>query len=495
MNNSPLLGHNPQRPIDIVLINSPLKNYDYVQRFNDFTLPVLGLGYIATYAKKRGFNVAVLDTEANGLGISKIAAIVNDASPRWVGLNLLAPTYRYSVEILQNIHPDIHVMLGGHQAKAMPEEILNDIRIPRIDAMILGEGEYRVAAILEDKTRRSELPSIWWREGKSTVQSVPLMTLEQMNHWLAPDINILPFVGREFFVQDPFRAADGRWEVNLVGSRGCPYDCSFCGAAKSANPDVSIRMRSPENIVSEMFFLADEYGATAFRFVDDLFLASPPFMKECLKLFKDQKIGDRFVWDATGRINVLSRSSDDMLDLMREAGCREVALGIESGNERLLSYMEKRITVDMIKKAVAALTKRGINVKGYFILGFPTETYSELLDTVRLIEELWEISDRNPGNFRCSAFEFRPYPGTPEWKRLIESGKYTPSQLLLYEHIDLTGNGAIAELLERDEFNFSVNIQFGDVPVDTVRHHLSKIMISQKKRLPATDHVQRFSFD
>lgn len=487
-----LAGVNVSRPIDLILINSPLKNYDLFPRYNDFTLPVLGLGYIATYAQQAGFNVAVLDAEALGLGISRIASIVNHYAPRWAGLNLLAPTYRYSLEILQALDPSIRIMLGGHQAKAMPQQILYDRNIPRIDAMILGEGEYRATALLENIHRRNDLPQVWWRdsmgvhEGKrrdgDTIQ------------WLSPDIDALPFVNRSYLIQDPFLNDDGVREANLVGSRGCPYNCSFCGAAISANPDISIRTRDPLNIIGEMEALASMYDVTAFRFVDDLFLASPHFMKKCLRLFKERAIGKKFVWDATGRINILSRAPESLLDLIQEAGCREVALGIESGSERMLAYIEKRITREMICTSIQRLTSRGINVKGYFILGFPTETQEDIDATERLIHDLWEIADQQPGSFRCSVFEFRPYPGTPEWHRLMSTGKYTEHQLLQYESIDLTGNGKMGTMLDRDEFNFSVNLQFGDIPIHVVRETLTRITVEQKQRLGqrSSDHVQRF---
>src|SRR3954447_24622673 len=107
--------------LDLVLVNSPLKNYDLNPRLNNFTLPTLGLGYIATCAEEAGFSVGLIDAEALGLGLSKVAAMLNESKPRWVGLNLLAPTYVQSVGLLQMLDPGIFVMLGGHQAKAMPE--------------------------------------------------------------------------------------------------------------------------------------------------------------------------------------------------------------------------------------------------------------------------------------------------------------------------------------------------------------------------------------
>src|SRR2546430_13452815 len=86
-------------PLDLLLVNAPLRDYAERPRVNDFTLPVLGMGYIATYAAQAGFNVGVLDAEAIGLGIEETQRIINLFSPRWVGFNLLAPTYELSARI------------------------------------------------------------------------------------------------------------------------------------------------------------------------------------------------------------------------------------------------------------------------------------------------------------------------------------------------------------------------------------------------------------
>ncbi|WP_228974718.1 hypothetical protein [Streptomyces sp. DH12] len=113
--------------------------------------------------------------------------------------------------------------------------------------------------------------------------------------WLAPDIDTLPFVDRRFLPQDPYRAEDGRLEANLVCSRGCPCECTFCGAAASMNPDVTIRTRDPHNIIDEMDQLHEEYGVTAFRAFDDLFLGARRVIRPALKAFADARIGERCV--------------------------------------------------------------------------------------------------------------------------------------------------------------------------------------------------------
>lgn len=146
------------------------------------------------------------------------------------------------------------------------------------------------------------------------------------------------------------------------------------------------------------------------------------------------------------------------------------------------------------RPAVQVLTSRGSNVKGYFILDFPTETCAEVEETLHLIRDLWSIADAQPGTFRCSAFEFRPYPGTPEWNRLMTTGCYQQEELLRYETVDLTSQAQVSAMLERYEFNFPVNLQFGEVPVAQIRQHLTAITVEQKQRLTSgPDHVQRMN--
>lgn len=499
-----ITGADTARTIDALFVNAPLRDYDQRPRTNDYTLPVLGMAYIATYAQRiGGFNVGVLDAEAHGLGIEETAKLVNEAAPRWAAMNLLAPTYEMSARIAAKLDPDIALMVGGHHAKAMPDRILADPRMANLRALVLGEGELRVAALLDDEQRRRELPGVVWRDRLLGTRAAGIPASRTSAEMLGPDINALPYVNRAFLPQDPYRAAPtetdrrlavsrrtdllqtaartGHTEANIVGSRGCPYNCTFCGAAVSANPDVKIRVRDPENIIGELDELHDEYGATAFRFVDDLFLGASRVIKKQMEAFTRHRIGERYVWDATGRINVLNRLTDSELEHLVANGLREVALGIESGSDRILKDMDKRIDAEMTERVARRLVAHGIGVKGYFILGFPGETQEDLDATVRHIRNLWAIADRHPGDVRASVFEFRPYPGTPVWQTLTEAG-YSPDALLAYGDVDLTQDGAHESMRQRDEFAFSVGIQFGDVPLDRVRATLATLTREQHER-------------
>ncbi|GAB3138967.1 radical SAM protein [Micromonospora sonneratiae] len=438
------------------------------------------MGYIATYAAANGFNVGVLDGEALGLTVSQIQQTINRSAPRWAGFNLLAPTYELSATIASGLDPSIEIMVGGHQAKAMPHAIIDDPRFDRLAALVVGEGESRVVELLKDRSSRSQLPGVMWRD--RLLNSPVTGGIPGTKHHLAPDINALPFVDRRFFAADPYPTANGVLESAMVGARGCPYDCTFCGAAVSANPDITIRTRDPINLVAEMDEVNQRFGVTAFRFVDDLFLGYERFIRQCMAVFSDNDIGERYRWDATGRINILARADEKLIATLVQNGCREIALGVESGSERVLRHIGKRITPELTRRVVRRLTQHGINIKGYFILGLPTETRDELDMTVRHIQELWAIADANPGSFRASVFEFRPYPGTPEWNRLMMTGRYDHRQLLDYSAVDLTTDGLDEALRERDEFNFSVNIQFGEAELAYVRHKLVEVARQQHDR-------------
>lgn len=477
-----IAGADPGRTLDLLLINAPLRDYSLRPRLTDYTLPVIGMGYIATYAAQAGYNVGLLDAEAHGLGIEETIRLANDAAPRWAGLNLLAPTYELSARIAAGLGDDVRLVVGGHHAKAAPETVIADPRMSRLAALVVGEGETRVTALLDDDGRRAELPGVMWRDRilGTTVEGIE-HNPARIRHWLSPDIDGLPMLNRVFLPQDPYLAGDGRREANMVGARGCPYDCWFCGAAVSKNPDLTIRTRTPENILAEMHRLADSHSVSAFRFVDDLFLGARRIIHPMMDAFTTDGVGARWVWDATGRINVLDREDDAMLDTLAASGMREVALGIESGSDRVLAAMDKRITAKMTLRVAERLMRRGVNVKGYFILGYPGERPEDLTATLTHIRRLWDLSDQLSGGFRASAFEFRPYPGSPVWDKLLADG-YDPAAMTAYSDVDLTDQGADEAMRQRDEFAFSVGIQFADTPLPQLRQALARIAREQHAR-------------
>jgi anaerobic magnesium-protoporphyrin IX monomethyl ester cyclase len=121
-------GADLNRPINAIFINAPLRHYSLRPRVNDFTLPVLGMGHIATYAARHGFNVGVLDAEAHGLSIEQTTQLINQLTPRWAGFNLLAPTYQISARIAAGLDPAIQIMVGATRPTCPPSRDRGRVR-------------------------------------------------------------------------------------------------------------------------------------------------------------------------------------------------------------------------------------------------------------------------------------------------------------------------------------------------------------------------------
>jgi anaerobic magnesium-protoporphyrin IX monomethyl ester cyclase len=458
-----IAGADLDEDLDALFVNVPLRGYSLRAHANEATRAVLGMASLATYAAARGFNVGVLDAEARGLGIDETRRVVNRARPRWAWFTLLAPTYGISATIAAQLDPGIKVMLGGHHASAMPAEILADPRMAGCAALVLGEGETRVAELLHDHRNRTFLPGVLWPD---PILKTPLAGgtgATDRSGPLAPDLDDLPFADRAFLTQDP-HFEKGRREAAMIAARGCPYHCSFCDTAVPASPDATIRTRRPENILAEMNEL-HSLGVTAFRFVDDLFLGVPRVVERMMDAFTAAAVGDWAVWDATGRVGVLHAAADATLDILAANGLREVALGIGSGSGRAL---DESTDPGMAASLARRLTERGIDVRGCVSLGFPAETRAEIDSTVRLVHELWSVADASPGRFRASAFEYRPYPGTPDWHRLIATGRWTTAQLRDYRAVDLIDAG--------------VGLRLSDAPLGYVHEQLAALTREQLSR-------------
>lgn len=149
-----------------------------------------------------------------------------------------------------------------------------------------------------------------------------------------------------------------------------------------------------------------------------------------------------------------------MLEELYNSGCRELEIGIESGSERIRNYIHKIGTVEEIKTGITKLLKAGINVKGYFMYGLPTESYEECTQTYNLAKDLNEISKLTKGKFRTSAFQFRPYHGTELYNQI--------NKQIEYKHDD-----TLNTLEGRMQFNFTAG-NFSNCPDEIINELIIK---------------------
>lgn len=486
-----------QRP-DLVLVNSPINDYTDVKRPDTEQLPAFGLAHIATECEKAGFNVGLLDAETLALAPEEAARIINLANPRWIGINMLTPTYPLAKRILIGVNPNIPVAAGAAHVKAMPEQILRDSEIgKRIVVVALEDGEFIMRGLLSGISP-AEMGGVAYIDPQNG-EFVEKRS-DPSKKWIPWELDQMHFADRKFLPGDPF-PSQGRLETNIVGSRGCPFNCRFCAGAREQLL-FGVRNRSPHNLIGELTMLRD-HGVSAVRFIDDLFLANKKRMEGFFNGMLATGLNQDLVWDATGRVNTLSKIDSSMLDLIARSGCREISIGAEAASERVLNIHDKSITADMVSETVYKLASVGIRTKAYFILGAPTETREEMEQTVEFMHRLRIIArevivsnpitpngEKNIAQCRGSMFEFRPYPGTAlydyitgrilwprePWFENAEKFMYTPDQILEgFQPVLMEG------LEERQKHNYTTDLPFSDVAPKDIQEMIANAMSTQRR--------------
>ncbi len=195
----------------------------------------------------------------------------------------------------------------------------------------------------------------------------------------------------------------------VMSSRGCPYSCTFCATNRN-----QVSFRSPDHIISEIRFVKEHYKTTQFTFKDDSFTVNRKRIFELCKKLIDEKLPIK--WECNTRVNLLD---EQMLRIMKKAGCNFIKVGIESGSERILSDMNKGITHDQIRIAAKLFRKVGIHWTGYFMIGVPDETE---WDIRRAIDFLYEIE---PDFAVIGIYDL--FPGTVMWEDGILRGIVNPN--------------------------------------------------------------------
>lgn len=487
----------PNARPDLLLVNSPINDYTDVKRPDTEQLPAFGLAHIATECEAAGFNVGVVDAESHALSPEMTAAIINDADPKFVGINMLTPTFPLAKRIISNTRPDLPIVAGGAHAKAMPERVLRDPDIgSRITTLALEDGEYIMRGLLQGVSQEQMGGVADLRPGSGDFEEV---RHDVENKWVPKDLDSMFFADRKFLPKDPFES-QGRLETNMVGSRGCPFECRFCAGAREQLL-FGVRNRSPQSLVDELGQLREQ-DIDAVRFIDDLFLANKKRMGGFFSQMIETGLSNDFVWDATGRVNTLSKLDDEMARLIALSGAREISVGAESASPRVLSIYDKAITTDMVTETVRKLAAVGVRTKAYFILGAPTETREEMEQTVSFMHHLRRVAreaasenpvtprgEPNTAQCRGSMFEFRPYPGTSLYDYI--TGK-TPwpdephfkgaDQFMYSEDEVLEGFQPVLMegLEERQKHNYTTDLPFSSVDPQDIQALIRQAMFEQR---------------
>lgn len=316
---------------------------------------------------------------------------------------------------IKNYNKKFITVVGGAHITTAPVEAMDDFG-NLVDYAIAGEGELGFPKFvngLADGNLEEVAPDcpglMFYKEDgtlfKNESKLTPMDELDNLGQ-IAWDIikpNTYPEAQHgAFFEQFPI--------APIITTRGCPYKCTFCSAPKMSGSN--LRHYSVDYILKEIKMLYDDYGIREIHIVDDNFTMDLPYAKAVLQGIIDMNLGISLAMPNGVRMDWLD---DEILILMKKAGMYMVTVAIENGNDRLLKLMRKGTTVKKIRRCVEKIKSHGFDVAAFFILGYPSETYEEMEETIKLSLEL----DLQRANY----FTYLPLPGTQSYNELVEQGE------------------------------------------------------------------------
>jgi len=370
--------------------------------------PPLGILYCAGVLKAGGVEVSLLDQPAKSYSLDETVNWVKKEDPNILGFSVLLSTAKEAPKIAERVkaeNPNITVVFGSHHSTFNAERVLK--KYPFVDIVVRGEGEHtslEIARCLEKQKELDKVDGITFRKNGRIVSNPdrPLNT----------DVDALPFPDRNLAGVQYKSAIFGvkmnsRKFTTMLSSRGCPFNCSFCGIRKFTRR--AWRPRSVENVMAELEYLQSE-GYEQFLFADDNFTLNAKRVSKLCRSIK--KEGMDIEWFCDSRVDHVSY---DMFRDMVNAGCRCLFFGIESANQRILDYYRKGITPEQSEKAVRNARKAGIDIiVGSFIVGAPDETQCEIINTLQFANKLdIDVPDVNILGAQT---------GTDIWDDLVEKG-------------------------------------------------------------------------
>ncbi len=374
--------------------------------------PPLGVAYLAAVLRRDGVEVEIFDATFVKHPLSVLSDKLQAAHYDAVGISALTSMIAAAGDIaalVKQVSPETLVILGGPHATILPEETL---ALPGVDVVAIGEAEesFRrlVAADLdfsavsgfyywsessrqecrsyrqEDRSRQ-ECRSYGIGNGQGQiVDSGPAPLVEDLDTIPYPAWDLLPMEQylRVWYQLDA--VGYGLRGTSIFASRGCPYDCAYCQPTLRRIFGRRIRHRSVDNIVAELAELRERFAIGGVMWLDDTFGTDHRWLMElCCALIESEL---DIVWGCNLRADLVERET---LAMMQEAGLRIVHLGIESATQRILDEVyQKGTTIEQAREAVHVAKDLGLRVRGYFMLGAPTETEQEVRASLRLANQL-----------------------------------------------------------------------------------------------------------
>ena len=403
----------------ILLIKPHYNSAESKSAYASAVMP-LGLLSVATSLKNHGHDPLIIDVTIYDAYRSKIEARLEDSAA--VGITAMTSQVSSAskiVKFIKGIKPDMPIIWGGVHPTLYPEDTVNS---PLADIAVRGEGDETTVELLDCLKSGSSLSAvngIAFKSGGRIYLSPdrPLLAaVPSIDYFLLPQIDKYIWADLSPFRKDNIRCVD------LHAGRGCFYECTFC----FENTSFKHRSRSAESLVYDIISLKDKFGITMVNIQDSDFFADKKRLISFVDLMIEKSTGVE--WFSNCRSNYFNDSyiNEALLKRMEASGCVKLAIGAESGSDKMLERMKKMATVSQLKTAIRMLNKTGIWLSLSFIVGMPDESEDDMKKTLKLICEVVEESNRH---YIVGPAYFRPYPGCEMFKRAVDYGFNPPKSL------------------------------------------------------------------
>ncbi|MBM3244787.1 MAG: radical SAM protein [Candidatus Omnitrophica bacterium] len=341
-----------------------------------YSMPPLGVTFLATMLKPLGQDPAVIDAEHEGLDVNTVVQRVTAFAPHVVGISVMTPVYATALKIASGIKKaskGIIICLGGSHVSATVAETFK--HSPDVDYLFLGESEKSFFDFCKNGYKASDsIDGIVYRGTAEPVIKPKKQFIECLDNLPYPDFGLI-----DKFKIGSYRIPYSNKAVFLpmMAGRGCPHKCLFCSVHTIHGKN--LRMRSPANVLEEIKQLNEKFKAAYIVFKDSSLTADRLWLEQFCALLKESKL--RINWRCNARPDEVG---PHVLKMMKDAGCHLITYGLESGSDRILVEINKGNTVEDNKKAVFLTHKAGILAHCIYIIGSPSESIESINDTIRL---------------------------------------------------------------------------------------------------------------